>query len=239
MEEAVGYCAGTSKASGTGRSLYSAQESPCSSSSNPTATSTPTTTDSETTSEGGPLPLWQQLRSAKPSQLALKRKVKTNVPPVGAVIASIHVSNFPNVDAIIGEISTDPNTQQQLKLYAVSCVKPGLDYFMSKYTGDLAKQISGFNAARLFVPHKVVHLSPTASSVDSLSCFPFLVPLLPGLKTELPTYLALASGIAVDIEPTVWWKQNKAELPHWSLAFTEDVLIQPSHQQQPRERSLS
>ena len=116
-----------------------------------------------------------------------------------------------------------PNTQQQLNLYALSCVKPGLDYFMSKYTGDLAKQIGIFKAARLFVPHKVVQLSPTASTVDSLDSFPFLVPLLPALKTELPTYLALASGISVEVEPTVWWKQNKAELPHWSHAFTEVV----------------
>jgi hypothetical protein len=58
------------------------------------------------------------------------------------------------------------------------------------------------------------------------------------LKTELPTYLALASGIAVDIEPTVWWKQNKAELPHWSHAFTEVVLIQPSSAAAERVFSL-
>ena len=41
-----------------------------------------TTTDSET-SEGAQLPLLQQLRSAKPSELARKRKVKTNALPVG------------------------------------------------------------------------------------------------------------------------------------------------------------
>jgi hypothetical protein len=46
-----------------------------------------------------------------------------------SVIASIHISNFPNVDAIIREISTDPSTQQQLKLYALSCVN--LDWIIS------------------------------------------------------------------------------------------------------------
>ena len=144
------------------------------------------------------------------------------------VLASIHVSNFPNVDAIIKTISADHNSQQRLKLHALACVKPGLDYFISKYTGDLSKQISAFQAARLFVPHKIVQLSPTAATVDSLSSFPFLVPLLPALKTELPTYLALASGITISVEPSGWWKENKSELPHWSQAFSEVVLIQLS-----------
>ena len=40
--------------------------------------------------------------------------------------------------------------------HALACVKPGLDYFISKYTGDLSKQISAFQAARHFVPHKIV-----------------------------------------------------------------------------------
>ena len=92
------------------------------------------------------------------------------------VLASIHVSNFPNVDAIIKTISADHNSQQRLKLHALACVKPGLDYFISKYTGDLSKQISTFQAARLFVPHKIVQLSPTAATVDSLSSFPFTRP---------------------------------------------------------------
>ena len=144
------------------------------------------------------------------------------------MVASIYVSHFPNVDAIISKITADPNAQHQLKLYAISCIKPGLDYFMSKYTGDLGKQIGAFKAARLFVPHKVVPFSPIASTIDSLGSFTFLIPLLPALKTELPTYLALASGISVEVETTEWWKQNNLELPNWSRAFTEVVLIQPS-----------
>ena len=58
------------------------------------------------------------------------------------MVALIHISNFPNVDAIIKTISADHNSHQQLKLYALACEKPGLDYFISKYTGDLSKQIS-------------------------------------------------------------------------------------------------
>ena len=154
------------------------------------------------------------------------------------VLVSIHVSKFPNVDAIIKTISADHNSQQRLKLHALACVKPGLDYFISKYTGDLSKQISAFQAARLFVHHKIVQLSPTAVTVDLLSSFPLLVPLLPALKTELPTYLALASGITIGVEPSGWWKENKSEFPHWSPAFSEVVLIQPSSAAAERVFSL-
>ena len=73
-----------------------------------------------------------------------------------SVVASNHVSHFPNVDAITNKITADPNVQHQLKLYVMSCIKPGSDYFISKYTGDLGKQIGAFKAPRLLVPHKVV-----------------------------------------------------------------------------------
>ena len=103
---------------------------------------------------------------------------------------------------------------------------------------DSERHRIAFQAARLFVPHKIVQLSPTAATVDSLSSFPFLVPLLPALKTELPTYLALASGITIGVEPSGWWKENKSELPHWSQAFSEVVLIQPSSAAAERVFSL-
>ena len=60
----------------------SPQDSACSSST--------TGTDSETTSDGASL--WQALKCAKPSQLARKRKVKTNAPPVGAKRSQCHTS---------------------------------------------------------------------------------------------------------------------------------------------------
>ena len=81
-------------------------------------------------------------------------------------------------------------------------------------------------------------MSPTASTIDSLGSFPFPIPLLPVLKTELPTYLALASGICVEVEPIECWKQNNLELPNWSRAFTEVVLIQPSSAAAERVFSL-
>ena len=94
---------------------------------------------------------------------------------VQAVFASIHVSHYPNVDAIIQTLTgLFASDAQQWKLYAQTCVKPGLEYFVLKFTNDLRKQLEIFKAARLFVPHKVVQLSPDAATIDSLRLFPFL-----------------------------------------------------------------
>ena len=76
-------CSSTPRATGTavtecsGESLYSA----CSST--PSATGT-AVIDSETGGCSDSGSLWQRLKCAKPSQLARKRKVKTNAPPIGA-----------------------------------------------------------------------------------------------------------------------------------------------------------
>lgn len=135
-------------------------------------------------------------------------------------MASIHISNYP---IILLKKTPDPSTQH-LKLYTLSCVKPGLDYFISKYTGDLSEQISAFKSARLIRLFICLLLQQQLT----VPYCPFLIRLLPSLKTELPTYLALESGVSSDTEPTVWWEHNKANLPNWSLVFTEVVLIQPS-----------
>ena len=150
---------------------------------------------------------------------------------VQAVFASIHVSHYPNVDAIIQTLTgLSASDAQQWKLYAQTCVKPGWEYFVWKFTTDLCKQVEVFKAARLFMPRKVVQLSPDAATIDSLQVFPFLAPLLPALKSELLTYLALASGISTEVDPLQWWKLNSAAsaLPNWALAFGDILLIQPS-----------
>ena len=76
-------------------------------------------------------------------------------------------------------------------VYAQSCIQPGFDYFVNWFTGELSSQLEAFKAARLFVPHKVVHMCPDASSVDSLRAFPFLKSDI--LIANLKTYLGRAS----------------------------------------------
>ena len=68
------------------------------------------------------------------------------------------------------------------------------------------------------------------SAVDSLSAFPFLSSqsTLSNLKLELPTYLGLAQDVSPDHDMLSWWKGHSHELPHWSAAAQDAMLVQPS-----------
>ena len=112
---------------------------------------------------------------------------------IQAAFASIHVRHYPNTDAVIKRLTAGAPAQvsQHWKLYAQSCIQLGLDYFVNRFTGELSSQLEAFKAARLFVPHKVVHMCPDASSVDSLRAFPFLKSDI--LIANLKTYLGRAS----------------------------------------------
>ena len=112
-------------------------------------------------------------------------------------------------------------------------MQPGLDYFISKFFGDsapLRESLAAFKAARLFVPHRLVEMEANVNSVDSLAAFPFLnkPSVIESLKTELPTYLSLAQDVAPTVETLNWWKGHKEDLPSWSGAFEDVLLVQPS-----------
>ena len=73
-------------------------------------------------------------------------------------------------------------------------------------------------------------MQPVATSVDSLSVFPFLnqEDILAGLKEELPTYIAKCSDVSSDVAVGEWWKRNAQDLPKWSKAARQVMLLQPS-----------
>ena len=86
--------------------------------------------------------------------------------------------------------------EQQLKSYALSCVKPGYQYLIDTFSSTLKEALQTFKAARLFYPHKVREINPSASSIDCLSIIPFLQSSISVLKNnELPVYLAKAEDI--------------------------------------------
>ena len=155
---------------------------------------------------------------------------------------AIQVRHFSNTDAVIRELSVGQpaHVAPQLKVYAENCVQPGFDYFLSRFHGELGGTLAAFKAARLFLPHKVCELQPDASSVDSLTAFPFLrnEALLSAMKSELPSYLASASGVAPDIDPVSWWKHHSADLSHWASAVRLVLLILPSSAEAERVFSL-
>ena len=69
---------------------------------------------------------------------------------------------------------------------------------------------------RIFSPHKVKVMQPTAAAVDSLAVIPFLnqQEVLSGLKET--AYLAKCSDIASPVTEIEWWRMNSESLPKWS-----------------------
>ena len=129
---------------------------------------------------------------------------------------------------------------QQWVDYAKMCVKSGLQYFSDKFSEDLQGCVSAFKAAQLCLPHKMAECRPTADTVDQLKAFRFLnrPTILQGLKAELPSYLAKVDGISPETDPVKWWKDHSADLPNWSSATADILLVQPSSSAAERIFSL-
>ena len=153
----------------------------------------------------------------------------------------IQNAHFPNLIAVAKKLGGGDHTTRtkQLIQYGMSCVSPGLEYYGTKFSEDLAESVAAFKAARLFVPQKVLDLKPDAAAVDTLASFPFLnTRVLNDLKSELPDYLAKADDVAMDVTTTDWWKRHQADLPHWSRAAQLVALVQPSSAAAERVFSL-
>ena len=99
---------------------------------------------------------------------------------LSTLTASIQVAHYPNIQAIARTLSAgSPVMHQQLVDYAKGYVRPGLQYFLEKFSGELSGSVVAFKATRCFLPQKVVELKPDAAAVDSLQAFPFLDSLGP------------------------------------------------------------
>ena len=114
--------------------------------------------------------------------------------------------------------------------YAHACIKPGYDYFKSKFDHDLLPIVNAFKAARLFLPAKITDHKPDSTTVETLRSFKFLDKdeVVQNLKSELPAYLALAEDLSDEIDPLKWWEKNEGVLPFWSNACKKVLLCQPS-----------
>ena len=101
--------------------------------------------------------------------------------------------------------------------YAKACIKLGYDYFEAK----LLQLDVGFKAAFIF------NTSLTAPQSTPYIVSTFLT-LLDGLRSKLPTYLAMAEDTADEIDFLVWWEQHAKKLPSWASACQKVLLCQPS-----------
>lgn len=144
--------------------------------------------------------------------------------------AAIQVSHLPNTTAVAKRLASPTTPEQHWMTYAMSCIQPVYDYFNSKFNNELLPVVNAFKSARLFLPAKINDLKPDGSMVDALRAFKFLDrdEIMKDLKSELPSYLALAEDLAMDIEPLDWWERNADKLPCWSAACRKVVLCQPS-----------
>lgn len=154
--------------------------------------------------------------------------------------ASIHASHTPNLDALIQKLcASTHHSPTQLRAYAMRCIQPGFSYFRRQISTNLQEAVAIFKAARLFSPHMVNIMRPTATCINTLSVFPSLTPqVLSELKDELPLYMSKASGVDRSVCPLEWWRLNCEHLPKWSVEARKVFLIQPSSAAAERVFSL-
>lgn len=129
---------------------------------------------------------------------------------------AIHVVYTLNVDAVVRNLSMGvPHREAQFRAYSQKCIQAGLDYFDRQLCTYLKDALAVFKAARLFSPHAVNTLQPTAADIDSLAIIPFMSQqeTLSGLKEELPAYLAKCSDIGSAVSDLEWLKSNSESLP--------------------------
>ena len=140
---------------------------------------------------------------------------------ISALHSHIVASHHPNVTSVAKYLANGNTTNEQMLLkYAKNCVKPAYDYFKEKFDNDLRSTVELFKTARYFSPSKVSELKPTSSDLSSLSAFPcFDSEAIEGMKSELPTYLAAAEGVAQQFDPCEWWKCHSADIPMWARSF--------------------
>ena len=129
--------------------------------------------------------------------------------------------------------------QKRLKAHALSVVQPGFSYFCQKFTIDLAHEMQLLKNARLCNPVRIREIRPTPQQLDELPIFkcisvPQPLVCLPGLKSELTIFLALA--MAQDLHAEYFQMNDilpffcalQRELPTWSVIF--HACLQPSLQ---------
>ena len=151
--------------------------------------------------------------------------------------AAIQSAHYPNVQTVVREaFPGNFPLQNQWITHAMACVRPGIDYFHAQLGNDGVMR--AFKAARLFSPHRVNEMQPSAEDINILRVFRFLDSEVNSLQVELPTYLSLSADASATIDIPKWWKDHHEELPHWSSAIQKVLLVQPSSAAAERVFSL-
>ena len=148
---------------------------------------------------------------------------------ISTLSAAVQQAHYLNLQALTAQLFPESvYVQQQWTRYTISCVQPGLMYFTNQLAASMKEPLAAFKAARLFSPHKVQDMQPSAATVDCLVAFPFLSNSIAALKHELAHYLAAAEDVDPTYDPLKFWKRHQDTLPAWSAAAKRVLLVQLS-----------
>ncbi|KAK3742871.1 hypothetical protein QZH41_007769 [Actinostola sp. cb2023] len=162
---------------------------------------------------------------------------------LATVSHSVALANYPNVEGVARrQANGNVPVFNQLVARAKACINPGLQFYQRKFSQEFYDIVRAFRSARLCCPVQVQQLHPTVASVEELRKFSFLDDdgIIQGLTAELPRYMAIADGTALETEEEklLWWSRNEATLPNWSSAVKKVLLVQPSSASAERVFSL-
>ena len=138
---------------------------------------------------------------------------------ISALNAAARQAYYPNLQAVAHTVSFgDSDAEQELIVYAKSCVQPGIAYYFQQLSSSMKEPLEAFKAARLFSPYKLQEMKPSTGAIDAFVSFPFLFSNISALKAEFPLYIAAAENVDISYDPLQFWKQHENDLPAWSQA---------------------
>ena len=151
---------------------------------------------------------------------------------LSALAHAIATESYPNTEAKARQhAGRNMALYNQIVAQAKACINPGFRFYQQKFSVQFHNIVRAFKAARLCCPIQVQALHPTAASVQELKQFSFITDAeVVQLVEELPNYLAIADGAAIETEEgkVQWWATHATALPNWSAAVKKILLVQPS-----------
>ena len=121
---------------------------------------------------------------------------------LSALVHAIAIDSYPNTEAKARQhAGRNMALYNQLVAQAKACINPGFRFYQQKLSVQFHNIVRAFKAARLCCPMQVQALRPTAVSVQELKQFSFITDAeVVQLVKELPNYLAIADGAAIETE---------------------------------------
>ena len=132
---------------------------------------------------------------------------------ISALNVAARQVHYPNSEAVVRNVFSESDMEEELIQYTKSCVQPGVTYYFNQLATSMKGSLEAFKAARFFSPVKVQQIRPSVPALDALSVFPFLSSQILSLKEEFPFYVAASEVIDPSYDPLQFWKHHEQSLP--------------------------